>query len=572
MYSLNQNDLINNLLQEGLDARLLENARLESLKKDIDLDEYLLSSSDFDKQKVLQAIAKTMGTTYVDVDEMASDPQAIAFVPEIIARKYELLPVKYNQSNDEIVIAVTDPLNLSLKDFLEKKTGKRIKFVLADKEKINSKIDMSYSQRISPEVLAALKEVEGESVDVNVQKKVETVNREAPIARIVNMILEFAVKSRASDVHIEPLEDRTRVRYRIDGILTEKLVLPRSIHSALVSRIKILSDMKIDEKRVPQDGRFAFSLGSEEVDLRVSTLPSVHGEKVVMRLLKKTGGIPDLPDLGWRGPQLKLAEEAIRKPYGIILVTGPTGSGKTTTLYSVLNRLNKPTVNIVTLEDPVEYQIPGITQVQVNPQAGLTFATGLRSILRQDPDIILVGEIRDKETTQLAIQAALTGHLVFSTLHTNDSATAIPRLLDLGAEPFLVASVLEISIAQRIIRRVCEDCKEEYEPKPEIVENIKKVLGDLLPKKYQDGSEKIKLSKGKGCKQCGDTGYKGRIGIFEVLKVNSEITNLILNHSASEDIMKVAKQQGMMEMIQDGYLKALDGITTIEEVLRVSES
>lgn len=572
MYSLNQNDLINNLLQEGLDARLLENARLESLKKDIDLDEYLLSSSDFDKQKVLQAIAKTMGTTYVDVDEMASDPQAIAFVPEIIARKYELLPVKYNQSNDEIVIAVTDPLNLSLKDFLEKKTGKRIKFVLADKEKINSKIDMSYSQRISPEVLAALKEVEGESVDVNVQKKVETVNREAPIARIVNMILEFAVKSRASDVHIEPLEDRTRVRYRIDGILTEKLVLPRSIHSALVSRIKILSDMKIDEKRVPQDGRFAFSLGSEEVDLRVSTLPSVHGEKVVMRLLKKTGGIPDLPALGWRGPQLKLVEEAIRKPYGIILVTGPTGSGKTTTLYSVLNRLNKPTVNIVTLEDPVEYQIPGITQVQVNPQAGLTFANGLRAFLRQDPDIILVGEIRDKETTQLAIQAALTGHLVFSTLHTNDSATAIPRLLDLGAEPFLVASVLEISIAQRIVRRVCEDCKEEYEPKQEIIDNIKTVLGDLLPKKYQDGTEKIKLTRGKGCKECGDTGYRGRIGIFEVLKVTPEVTNLILNHSASEDIMKVAKSQGMMEMIQDGYLKALDGLTTIEEVLRVSEA
>ncbi|GIW62812.1 MAG: hypothetical protein KatS3mg090_0638 [Patescibacteria group bacterium] len=572
MYAINQTDLINNLLQEGLDARLLENARLESLKKDIPFDDYLLTNTDIDKKKIYSAIAKTMGTTYVDLDEMASDPQALAFVPEIIARKYDLLPVKYNQSLDEIVTAVVDPLNLSLKDFLEKKTGKKIRFVLAEKDKIKSKIDMSYSQRISPEVLAALKEVEGESVDSTVQKKIETVNREAPIARIVNTILEFAVKSRASDVHIEPLEDRTRVRYRIDGILTEKLVLPRSIHSALVSRIKILSDMKIDEKRVPQDGRFAFSLGSEEVDLRVSTLPSVHGEKVVMRLLKKTGGIPDLPALGWRGPQLKLVEEAIRKPYGIILVTGPTGSGKTTTLYSVLNRLNKPTVNIVTLEDPVEYQIPGITQVQVNPQAGLTFANGLRAFLRQDPDIILVGEIRDKETTQLAIQAALTGHLVFSTLHTNDSATAIPRLLDLGAEPFLVASVLEISIAQRIVRRVCEDCKEEYEPKQEIIDNIKTVLGDLLPKKYQDGTEKIKLTRGKGCKECGDTGYRGRIGIFEVLKVTPEVTNLILNHSASEDIMKVAKSQGMMEMIQDGYLKALDGLTTIEEVLRVSEA
>ena len=571
MDNISQASFIKSLEELGIDPKFIDKIKLESLKKNKPLHIYLLESGDISKKKVYEAIAHSMGMNFVDVENIASDPQALAFIPENIARKYQLLPIKYNAGSDEVVVATPDPLNFSLKEFLEKKTGKRIRFVFGEKDKIRLKIDLSYSQRLSPEVLAALKEVAPSYSTAKQDQKVEAVGRQAPIARIVNTILEFAVKSRASDIHIEPLEDKTRVRYRIDGVLSEKLVLPRSIHDALVSRIKILSNMKIDEKRVPQDGRFSFAVGAEEIDLRVSTLPSVHGEKVVMRLLKKTGGIPDLPELGWRGPQLKLVEEAIRKPYGIILVTGPTGSGKTTTLYSILNRLNKPTVNIVTLEDPVEYQIPGITQVQINPQAGLTFATGLRSFLRQDPDIILVGEIRDKETTQLAIQAALTGHLVFSTLHTNDSATAVPRLLDLGAEPFLVASVLEISIAQRIVRRVCVSCKEFYEPEAEVVENINQVLGDLLPQKYREGREKIKLSRGRGCDECGKSGYKGRIGIFEVLKITPEVNKLILAHASAEEIMKVAKSQGMIEMIQDGYLKALDGITTIEEVLRVSE-
>ncbi len=568
MDNVPQINFIQALENLGVDSKLIERVKLESLKKNKPLHRFLLEDTDFPKNKVFEAIARAIGVDFVDLDTVASDPQALAFVPENIAKKYSLLPIKYNSATDEIVVASRDPLNFALREFLEKKTGKRVRFVLADENKIKSKIDFSYSQRLSPEVVAALKEIKPK---YQKQQQIETVDRQAPIAKIVNTILEFAVKSRASDVHIEPMEDKTRVRYRIDGILSEKLILPKTIHDALVSRIKILSDMKIDEKRIPQDGRFSFTVGNEEIDLRVSTLPSVHGEKVVMRLLKKTGGIPDLPELGWRGPQLKLVEEAIRKPYGIILVTGPTGSGKTTTLYSILNRLNRPTVNIVTLEDPVEYQIPGITQVQINPQAGLTFATGLRSFLRQDPDIILVGEIRDKETTQLAIQAALTGHLVFSTLHTNNSATAIPRLIDLGAEPFLVASVLEVTIAQRIVRRVCLSCKEIYDPQPEVIENIKSVLGDLLPAKYKEGKEKIRLTRGRGCEDCGKSGYKGRIGIFEVLKITPEINKLILAHASAEEIEKVAKAQGMIEMIQDGYLKALDGITTIEEVLRVSE-
>jgi type IV pilus assembly protein PilB len=460
------------------------------------------------------------------------------------------------------------PFDTFIIDFLEKKTGKKIVLSLADENDIKKSIDFSYGQGLSPEVKDALKEYEPETA----QRKLEaaSVISEAPIAKIVSTILEFAVKSRASDIHIEPQETQTKVRYRIDGILHEKLTLPRSIHDALISRIKILSEMKIDEKRIPQDGRFTFKVGEDEVDLRISTLPTVHGEKVVMRLLKKTGGIPSLIDLGLRGPQLKDLEESILKPYGIILVTGPTGSGKTTTLYSVLSRLNKPSVNISTLEDPVEYQIAGINQVQINPQAGLTFATGLRAFLRQDPNIILVGEIRDKETTQLAIQAALTGHLVFSTLHTNDSATAIPRLIDLGAEPFLIASVLNASMAQRICRKVCQYCKKEYEAPPQIQNNIKEVLGTLLPKLYEDGKP-IHIFKGEGCNECNNTGYLGRIAIFEVLKITSTINRMILQQTAAKDIENQAKKEGLIMMKQDGYLKALDGITTIEEVLRVAE-
>ncbi len=328
--------------------------------------------------------------------------------------------------------------------------------------------------------------------------------------------------------------------------------------------------MKIDEKRVPQDGRFAFKITNEEVDLRVSTLPTVNGEKIVMRLLKKTGGLPTLSDLGLRGTQFNDLEEAISKPYGIILVTGPTGSGKTTTLYSILTRLNKPNINISTLEDPVEYQIAGINQVQINAQAGLTFATGLRAFLRQDPNIILVGEIRDSETTQLAIQAALTGHLVFSTLHTNDSSTAIPRLIDLGGEPFLIASVVNASVAQRIVRKICDNCKELYEPDQEIQGNIREVLGDLLPKQYREGKA-MKLAKGKGCNECGNTGYIGRIAIFEVLKITPTINKMILQENSAKEIETQAKKEGLIVMKQDGYLKVLEGVTTIQEVLRVAE-
>lgn len=558
------------LVQKGvINEQTANQFEVDSLKKNIQIDEYLFKDSKLSKTDVLDAIGTSLKVPYTDITTVAIDPQALSYISEAIARKYTLIPVTYDAKNETIILTTKDPFNISLIDFLEKKTGKKILMTLGYDEDITKAIDIAYSQSLSPEVKEALQEVQVQAGKPTMQDDA-TVIKQAPIAKIISTILEFAVKSRASDIHVEPQETKTRVRYRIDGILQEKLALPKGIHEALVSRTKILSEMKIDEKRIPQDGRFGIKVGEEEVDLRVSTLPTVHGEKIVMRLLKKTGGLPSLTQLGVRGPQLHDLDEAISKPYGIILVTGPTGSGKTTTLYSILSKLNKPGVNIMTLEDPVEYQIGGINQVQINPQAGLTFANGLRAFLRQDPNIILVGEIRDKETTQLAIQAALTGHLVFSTLHTNDAATAIPRLIDLGGEPFLIASVLNASLAQRIVRKICEFCRQEYEPPVEVQNNIKDVLGELLPKQYREGTP-IKLVKGTGCNECGNTGYQGRVAIFEVLKITTGINKMILQQASGKEIENVAKKDGLIMMKQDGYLKVLEGVTTIEEVLRVAE-
>lgn len=540
-----------------------------SLEKELPIDEYLLQNTKIKKEEILKAKAELFKIPWIDINSVPIAPQALSLVSEAISRKHNLIPFEINEKDGTLKTVMENPFDLTIIEFLEKKTGKKIIPVLGLKDDIVKAIDTFYIQGLSPDIVAALREIEPEVRTVRVED-IGNIIKEAPIAKIVTTILEYAIKGRASDVHIEPQENRTRVRYRIDGILQEKLALPKGIHESLISRIKILSELKIDEKRIPQDGRFNFKIGEEEVDLRVSTLPTVHGEKVVMRLLKKTGGIPTLPDLGLRGPQLRLLEEAVSKPYGIILVTGPTGSGKSTTLYSLLSTLNQPGVNIVTLEDPVEYQIAGINQVQINPQAGLTFVSGLRSFLRQDPNIILVGEIRDRETTQLAIQAALTGHLVFSTLHTNDAATSIPRLIDLGAEPFLIASVLNASVAQRICRRICNYCKTEYPATQELSQNIKDVLDNFLPKKYQNG-QPIKLSKGNGCSECNNSGYLGRIAIFEVIRITSTINKMIVQHTTAKEIENKAKEEGLITMKQDGYLKALEGITTIEEVLRVAE-
>ncbi len=549
-----------------------QSVRVESLGSGEEIEELLLRKKLASDEDIAIARAETLGIPFVTLAGRAISPDVVDYVPEPVARRYTLAPFQFDSKKGDLLVAMIDPLDFQVIEFLEKKSGKSIRPYMALKNDILTAIEEIYNQNLGADVTAALKETAPSAVKTYEAGKLGEVIREAPIAQIVSAMLEQALRIRASDIHIEPQLGDTRVRYRVDGILQERLMLPKKLQEAVISRIKILGDMKIDEKRIPQDGRFNFKMGDQEVDLRVSTLPTVHGEKVVMRLLKKSGGIPTLPDLGLRGFALKNLEVHFRRPHGIILVTGPTGSGKTTTLYAVLAILNNARVNIMTLEDPVEYQISGVNQVQINPQAGLTFATGLRSFLRQDPNIILVGEIRDQETTELAVQAALTGHLVFSTLHTNNAAGAIPRLLDLGAEPFLVASALNAVVGQRIARKICPGCKEEYEPDEAVKEDFRKVLAQLLP-----ADKKIVLYRGKGtvngkpCESCGGSGYRGRIGVFEVFPVSDAISKLILSRSPMKEIEQQAVSEGMITMKQDGYLKALEAITTIEEVLRVAQ-
>jgi type IV pilus assembly protein PilB len=518
-------------------------------------------------EKLAEAKAKLLNIPFISLEGASFSPQAIGFVPRAVAERFSLMPFAYDDKTKELSVAMSNPVDLEAVSFVREKTGLNLKTFAASTKDVQMAINQQYRQELVGEVGEALKETEDRSaiktIDTN---QIAQIIKEAPIAKIVSTILEYAVTSRASDVHIEPQEDRVRVRYRIDGILYDRLSLPKSVQEAVVSRIKILSEMKIDEHRTPQDGRFNFKIEDKEVDLRISVLPTAFGEKIVMRLLRKSGGIPTLQELGLTGTSLKNLETAMLRPHGIIIVVGPTGSGKTTTLYSVLSKLNTTRVNIMTLEDPIEYQMPGINQVQINPAVGLTFADGLRAFLRQDPNIILVGEIRDNETTELAIQAALTGHLVFSTLHTSNASGALPRLLDLGAESFLLASTMNAVLGQRIVRKICASCRTDYAPPNQILEEMKVVLD-----KYYPVGKEIKFYRGKGCDQCGGSGYLGRIGIFETLPISEKVANLILQRADSGTIEKEAILEGMITMKQDGYLKVLQGVTTVEEVLRVAQ-
>jgi type II secretory ATPase GspE/PulE/Tfp pilus assembly ATPase PilB-like protein len=519
------------------------------------------------ESKLVQAKAQLYNIPYVDLNLIPVAPASLAALPSEVADRFKVFPISVDRKEKSLILAMADPMDLSAIEFIEQKTGLHVKPRAAEATQIEDFIQNRYSTTLTQEVTAAMKEVAPEKADIRtLESSKNSFIREEKVAQIVSQILDFAIKSRASDVHIEPQEKSTRVRYRIDGILNEKLTIPHELHDSLVSRIKILSGMKIDERRIPQDGRFNFKGAEEEVDLRISSLPTTWGEKIVMRLLKKSGGVPDLPELGLRGNGLKSLQEAILRPHGIILICGPTGSGKTTTLYSVISKLNTPKVNIVTLEDPIEYKIPGVNQVQINPAVGLTFADGLKSFLRQDPNIILVGEIRDRETADLAIQASLTGHLVFSTLHTNDASGALPRLLDMGAEPYLLASSITCIVAQRVVRKIHDDCKEAYVPETKVLEDMKTELGAL----WQPQGE-VKLYRGKGDPECGSSGYFGRVGIFEVIPVTEKISRLILERSSATDINKEARAEGMITLKQDGYLKVAEGITTVEEVIRVAQ-
>ncbi|MFA5749720.1 MAG: GspE/PulE family protein [Candidatus Shapirobacteria bacterium] len=529
----------------------------------------LVSEEDFVKAK-----AQFLKVPFVDLDNIGFSPEALSLVPESVAEKYKIVPYRLDPKTKTLFVTMVNPLDLETLEFLEKKTSLKISAAMSTEKQISSFIKEKYirEKNITSEVNKALDERKVDETDMKkVQEKVAV---EAPVAKIVSTILEYAVKSRASDIHIEPQEDNVRIRYRIDGILQEKYLLPRNVHDAVVSRIKILASLKIDEKRIPQDGRFFFSIDGNDVDLRISTLPTTYGEKVVMRLLKKSQKVPTLPDLGLRGLALKNLMSSIQRPHGIIIICGPTGSGKTTTLYSILDIVATSKVNVVTIEDPVEYQMKGVNQVQVNVQAGLTFASALRSFLRQDPNVIMVGEVRDSETADLAVNAALTGHLVFSTLHTNDASGVPPRLLDMGCEPFLLVSSLNCVVAQRVLRKVCKDCVSEMEMTPEQKQDIQTTLGpvyNLIEDKYKKDGGTLKIPKIVGCAKCNNTGYLGRVAIYEVMPISEKISKLVIEKAAAATIQKQAMEDGMLTMKQDGYVKILEGVTTLDEVIRVAQ-
>ncbi len=553
------------LVEQGaLDKTRAEQVKFAEIQTGKAQEEILTSQNMVNETALTKAKAAIYNIPYIDLTNLPSSPESLAKLPQQIAERLKAFPFQIDVQSNVISVVMADPLNLTAIEFIEQKTGMTVKPYASEPSKVELLVSSQYSSTLAHEVTEALREVSPMGQKIKTLEASRTgVIREEKVSEIVTHILSFAIKARASDIHIEPEERSTRVRYRIDGILQEKLTTPRGLHEALISRIKILSGMKIDEKRAPQDGRFNFKSESQEVDLRVSSLPVAWGEKIVMRILKKSGGIPELPELGLKGRALKNLQDAILRPHGIIVICGPTGSGKTTTLYSIIQKLNTPRVNIVTLEDPVEYKIPGVNQVQVNPSAGLTFASGLRSFLRQDPNIILVGEIRDEETAGLAIQASLTGHLVFATLHTNDSAGALPRLLDMNAEPYLLSSSITAIVAQRVVRKIDENTKEAYTPEPKVIEDIEKVLGPLWPKT----KKAVQFYRGKPTSENNNSGYHGRVGIFEVLPVTEKVSRLILEHVASGEIEKLATSEGMITMKQDGYLK----VTTVEEVLRVAQ-
>lgn len=563
-----------------LDKGLIDNAKAEEInlrqvktgesEEEIIKSLRILNDVDFVKYK-----AEFLRIPFVDLENIGFSPEALALVPQSVAEKYHLVPYRMDAKEKTIYVAMANPLDIETVEFLEKKTNLKIETGMAVEKQIDAFIREKYEREkgITTEVTKALDEQKVEEMKTE-SENLKAVSAEAPIAKIVNTILDYAVRSRASDVHIEPLEENVRVRYRIDGILQEKYILPRNVLEAVVSRIKILANLKIDEKRIPQDGRFNINVEGSEVDLRISTLPVSYGEKVVMRLLRKASKVPSLPDLGLRGLALKNLIEAIERPHGIIIVVGPTGSGKTTTLYSVLDKVATSRVNVVTIEDPVEYQMKGVNQVQVNVQAGLTFASALRSFLRQDPNIMMVGEIRDTETAELAVNAALTGHLVFSTLHTNDASGAPPRMMDMGVEPFLLTSALTCVVAQRVLRKICPSCRQDMEIPPDKIEEIKTTLGpiyEMIEERWKKEGKKITMPKIVGCDKCNNTGYLGRIAIYEVMPITEKISKLVVEKASASDIQKQAISEGMLTMKQDGYVKVLEGVTSMDEVLRVAQ-
>jgi len=563
------------------------------------LQDLVISANLLNEKELTKLYAESVDVPYVEINPKEISRELLNLLPERIARQYNA--IVFDVDKDRVKhVTMADPDDIQALSFLQKQLGSNLKVYISPESQIQATLD-SYRGNIAGELTKAISS--NDLIDEEVEDKVDESDlaEDSPIAQTVNLIIEYGVKTGASDIHIEPRETYIIVRYRIDGVLREANKLPKRIHNALVSRIKILANLKIDEHRAPQDGRFKVEVGSQVFALRVSTLPIVDGEKVVMRILNESVKAESLKGLGFWGDPLRILNQAIIQPHGMILVTGPTGSGKSTTLFSVLSLLNTPAVNISTVEDPVEYRILGVNQTQVNPIAGMTFANGLRSLLRQDPNIIMVGEVRDAETADLAIQAALTGHLVFSTLHTSEAAACLPRLMDMGVEPFLIASTVRAVIGQRLVRRLCPDCREEYTPDSGILERIKAAfflqgsddfqkIHHLEETAFKDGvgnnesnntapdnlssSEDTILRLWKaheeGCESCNHVGYKGRIGIYEVMDNDKSIQKGIIGNTTSEELEDMAIKNGMITMHIDGFIKALRGQTTLEEVIRVT--
>ena len=560
----------------------------------------LLDSGAVTEEQLAKAKAELFNIPYVNLADVVIPNDLISGLD--ISRLTALRVIPFKKDGNKVFVAMADPFDVQAIQALQHMfpPGTKIVAYVATPKAVEDKLSSYIGEKIHVDVSNAVEEAQTEVTNLDEAETESLENADiqnAPIARILNSILQYAIKVGASDIHIEPEENRLRVRFRINGIMVEKVSLPKKLAPSIVARVKILAKLKLDEKRIPQDGRFQVVSSNKKVDIRVSVMPTIYGEKVVMRLLDSSGGVPPLETTGLRGSAYKAFVDALKYTNGIILISGPTGSGKTRTLAGALAKLNKPTVNIITLENPVEIRIPGVTQVQINPDVGFTFATGLRSVLRQDPDIIMVGEIRDEETAKLAVEASLTGHLVLSTIHTNSAAATIPRLIEMGIEPYLLASTLRVAVAQRLTRRICPYCKEAYIAPEPVVENIKETLSTIrnfdvykyaekichsikedehgfkpsCPVKDKSGHEHIYLYRGKGCERCNNTGYLGRIGIFEVLMVTEKISQMMLKEVTAEEIEEEAVKNGMIKMIQDGYLKAIEGITTIEEVLRVSK-
>ncbi len=549
------------LEKKMLSDRKIEKALKEAKKEKMALHTVLVQSKCIDKDELNQAIAKFFGVPYTDLSEVALDVPSVKDAPKVTAKDQDIMV--YRADDTGIYIVSDNPQDTKFADKLMKKLHKPVHLSFADADSIaelRSRDNVYEFEEFAREIDPYIKQgsVAGRAEDL-------------PVIKIVDEILAFAYANKTSDIHIEPYEQKTLIRFRIDGLLHDIIDIPKNLHELIATRIKILARLRTDEHQAAQDGKLRFPYEKDLIDVRVSILPIVRGEKVVMRILADQSGQAQLEHVGFRPEDFEKISEAIKKPWGMILTTGPTGSGKTTTLYSIIKKLDRREVNISTIEDPVEYDMEGISQIQVNNNTNLTFASGLRAIVRQDPDIIMVGEIRDEETAKIAVNAAMTGHLVLSTLHTNDASTTLPRLLDMGVQPFLVGSTINVAIAQRLVRKICKDCKRKVKIDKTKQLLIKKEFSASLIKKYGLAKPSTMLYEGKGCVACQKTGYKGRLGIFEVLDMTDEIKRLVMSEANATDIKEQAIKQGMLPIIEDGLIKALDGRTTIDEVLRVSK-